>query len=218
MRCPACGATNPDGASWCGQCLHRFDEPAPRAEPAPAAPVGGAPAAAPAPASPTGGAAEGFRRVGDDLEWACPSCGVFNRLEDTDCAVCGTSFVDRFRPQEPEPPRNWSQAVALSLAAPGAGHLAVGRYGSGVARLVLFFTWVIGAILLGGGAGSGATPAIVPLLVGAAIMWAGTLVDLQRLQRGEDELLTGRRLLWLVIGVLALLGVGLVASAMSVLR
>lgn len=209
MQCPACGATNPESAAWCGQCLARFDQPAP----APAS------AASPAPAQgtvePT--SSEGFRRVGDELQWACPQCGQFNSIDDVACVVCGTGFVERFRAaEEPEPPRNWNQALAFSALAPGAGHIAIGRYGSGWARLLLFVTWVIGAVLMGGSGGAGR--AVVPLLLGAAVVWGGSLVDLRRIQGGQEELLAGRRLLWLVLGVLLLLGVALVTSALQILR
>lgn len=220
MQCPSCGATNPDSAQWCGQCLHRFGqaEPAVAAEPAPSAPSSPtAPAPRPA-ASTSAGSAEGFRREGDDLQWECPSCGQFNDIDDLNCVVCGTAFTERFRAaQEPEPPRNWSAALAMSAVAPGAGHMSVGRYGSGVARLILFLTWMAGALMLGVGGGSGAMLAVVPLLIGAIVVWAGTMVDVQRLSQAQEELLVGRRLLFLVIGVLVLLGAGLLASAVRLL-
>lgn len=212
MQCRACGATNPDSAAWCGQCLVRFDTPEPAATRAgPDTPA--APATAGTATQPT---SDAFRRVGDELQWACPQCNQFNGIDDPVCAVCGTPFVERFRAaEEPEPPRNWSQALAFSAVAPGAGHLAVGRYGSGWARLVLFVSWIIGALLM---SSSGGARAGVPLLLGAAVMWAGSLVDLQRLREGREELLVGRRLLWLVLGVLLLLGVTMVTSALQILR
>lgn len=218
MQCRACGATNPDSAAWCGQCLMRFDIPeAPN-------PTGASSAATPANAgtppavdtAPQPASSDAFRRVGDDLQWACPQCGQFNSIDDPACAVCGTAFVERFRADEaPEPPRNWNQAMAFSALAPGAGHLAVGRYGSGWARLVLFVSWVVGALLMGS---SGGARASAPLLLGAAAMWGGSLVDLRRLQEGQEELLVGRRLLWLVLGVLLLLGITMVTAALQILR
>ncbi len=105
----------------------------------------------------------------------------------------------------------------MSAFAPGAGHLAVGRYGSGWARLLLFVVWAVGAVMLSG-AGARALGAIAPLLLGVVIVWVGSLVDLQRLQRGQEELLAGRRLLWLVIGVLLLLGIGFFVSLMGAAR
>ena len=69
---------------------------------------------------------EGFRRQGDTLEWACPSCGQFNDIDELHCSACGTAFTERFRPaEEPEPPRNWTAALAVSAIAPGAGHMSV---------------------------------------------------------------------------------------------
>ena len=211
MQCPACGATNPERAAWCGQCLTRFDQAAPASAVAQRPAASTSPHEAVAPPS-----SEGFRRVGDELEWACPQCGQFNSIDDVACAVCGTAFVERFRAaEEPAPPRNWNQALAFSAVAPGAGHIAIGRYGSGWARLVLFLSWLVGALLM---SGSGGARAGVPLLLGAAVMWGGSLVDLRRLQEGREELLVGRRLLWLVLSVLLLLGVTMVTSALQILR
>ena len=216
MQCLACGATNPDTAAWCGQCLVRFDAPAATSVPTPGArPAGAAATAAPG-TTPQPTSSESFRRVGDQLQWACPQCSQFNGIDEPVCAVCGTPFVERFRAAEaPEPPRNWSQALLFSAVAPGAGHLAVGRYGSGWARLMLFVSWIIGALLM---SSSGGARAGAPLLLGAAVMWGGSLVDLRRLQEGQDELLVGRRLLWLVLGVLLLLGITMVSSALQILR
>lgn len=210
MRCAACGATNPDTAAWCGQCYRRFEQD----DPAPSNGAG-APNEAPAadrqrtaPATAT----EGFRRVGDELQWECPECGQFNDIELTSCAICNTSFLQRFRTEEPEPAHNWTGALLLSAVAPGAGHLSVGRYGTGAARLLLFVAWVLGAILLATSAGSGALVAATPLLLGAVVLWALTLVDVFRLQRGEAEILAGRTFLWLVVGVLLLMAVALFGS------
>lgn len=214
MRCPQCGATNPDSARWCGQCYHRFDEPA--AEPAPAQePVPDAhdviatEAPAPPPVEP---AAAGIRRAGDELQWACPQCEHYNPLELPHCEVCGSAFIERFRDSEPEQPHNWRAALAMTAVAPGAGHIAVGRYGTGVARLVLFAGWVLGAVALGASGGSRALLVVAPLLLGVLVLWGGSLVDIYRLQQGEREILGGRPLLWLVVAVLILMGMGLFGS------
>lgn len=213
MRCPSCGAANPESAQWCGQCLRRFDEePADHAaHPPPSESEAGASAEAPP-------STAAFRREGDDVQWACSACGQFNSIELSSCAVCGTAFVDRFRSDDPEPPRNWPQALLLSMIVPGAGHLAVGRYGSGLSRVLLFATWALGAVMLLGGTGRQAGVAVMPLVLGAFVLWIGSLVDIYRLQRGEEELLVGRRLLWLVVGVLLLLVLGLFASVGGVNR
>ena len=221
MQCPACGATNPDSAQWCGQCLQRFgQQAAPTRAPAPSsadpAPFASATQTPPAPS--TAPSSEGFRRDGGNLQWECPSCGQFNDIDDLHCVICGTAFTERFRAApEPEPPRNWSAALAMSAVAPGAGHMSVGRYGSGLARLTLFLIWMAGALMLGIGGGRGAMLAVAPLFLGAIAVWAGTLVDVQRLSQAQEELLVGRRLLYLVIGVLVLLGAGLLISAVRLL-
>lgn len=220
MRCPTCGASNPDSAAWCGQCYRRFDQevavetPSSNGSGGEHTPPGAAPVTQPPQrAGDTGGEAEGFRRVGDELEWECPECGSFNGIELTSCAICGTSFIERFRSDEPEPERNWQAALLLSAVAPGAGHLSVGRYGTGAARLLLFAAWIVGALMLATSAGSGALIAATPLVLGALILWALTLLDVYRLQQGESEILAGRTFLWLVVGVLLFMGVALFASA-----
>lgn len=205
MRCRSCGATNPDSAQWCGQCLTRFDAPAP----SPAVATTTAPAAGTDEQTVASG---NFRRRGEEIEWACPSCGEFNSIDLQNCAVCGTGFVEQFRADEVEADHNWSQALLLSAAAPGAGHLAVGRYGQGSARLVLFLAWALGAVVLSGGGAPRAGLVVAPLALGALTLWSVTLLDVYRLGRGEAEVLTGRRLTWLVVAVLGLLIVGVFAS------
>lgn len=229
MRCPHCGATNAETAQWCTQCYRRFDEPVPPpdvvttpdddavpVEQAGAGDETAIPVEAPEttePAQPPAAVDRaGFRREGEELQWQCVTCNSFNAMEATICAVCGAAFADRFRDDTPEPPRNWGQALALSAIVPGAGHIAVGRYGSGVARLVLFVTWLLGAVVLGNAAGARGIAVVTPLMIGVLILWIGTIVDVYRLQQGDTELLTGRHLLWLVVAVLVLLGMGLFAS------
>lgn len=218
MRCPACGATNPDTAQWCGQCLTRFNEPEPEPAPAPAPAPAAQPSAAKPPPQASSTASEGFRRQGDDLEWACPSCGEFNSIDELHCAVCGTAFTDRFKtPEQPEPPRNWTAALGISVIAPGAGHLAVGRYGSGAARLILFVVWMAGALMVGSGSARATSLAVAPLALGAVAVWAGSVLDIHRLSQGQEEVLAGRRLLVLVVVVLVLLAAGLLGSALRLL-
>jgi hypothetical protein len=56
----------------------------------------------------------------------------------------------------------------------------------------------------------------LPLLLGAVALWAASLVDLTRAQRGESELLGGRGLLWLVVAVIVGSVIGLFGAAVSV--
>jgi hypothetical protein len=107
--------------------------------------------------------------------------------------------------------------LAASVVLPGVGHLIAGRPGTGAARLVLWLLWLgpgIAAVLGAQGAVA-ALPGLV-LLAGAAVLWVTTLIDVQRLAGGDGrELLTSRRLLWLVGAVVvgAVLAVFLVTLA-----
>ena len=232
MRCPQCGATNPDSAAWCGQCLTRFDQPE---DPAPPSEVDPAPrgttddgrsvvdaadaVAAETLAPPrTGDVSSGFRREGDEVQWQCPQCDQFNSIDVHHCQICGTAFLSRFQETEPEPPRNWTAALLMTVLAPGAGHISVGRYGTGVARLVLYLGWVVGAMTVAGFAGGRGVLVVTPLVLGALVLWAGSIVDVYRLQHGESELLGGRSLLWLVVGTLILMGLGLFAAVAGAAR
>jgi hypothetical protein len=212
MRCPACGATNPDAAQWCGQCYASFEPAQPDVlddVEAPPAPQARDPEAEPR---------AGFRRRGDAVEWQCPRCDTFTSIDELACAACGTTLAARYEQETPEPPRNWSAALALSVAVPGAGHVSIGRYGSGAARLVLFAVWLVGGLLLTLSGGARALPAAAPLYLGALVVWAGSLVDLVQLERGDRELLAGRTLLWLVVGVIVLSMIGMFAAAGSAAR
>jgi hypothetical protein len=215
-RCGACGATNPERAAWCGQCYAVLRPPAEAPEDVPA--MVGAPAGA---ATATDGVAadasarrphEGFRRRGDVVEWHCVRCESYTSIELFACGVCGTSLAARYdRAAEPLA-HNWRAALALSALLPGAGHIAVQRYGSGIARALLFVTWALGAVYLFG-AGSRAAAAATPMLLGALVLWLGSLADLVQLQRAEREVVNGRMLLWLVLGVTILSAVGMAAGA-----
>lgn len=216
MRCPGCGAANPADASWCGQCHRRFEphaqpgaQPGRQREPTPAGPSATAAAVAQRSTSASAPAATGtFRRDGDGVVWACPECAADNPLAADHCAVCGHAL--RLDAVVDAPAVDWRRARLLSAVAPGAGHLAAGRASSGVARALLFCVW-----LAGGGLLLRPGPALLvaaPFLAAAVVLWVGCLVDLRRLERGRPELLAGRGLLWLVVGVLGLSGLGAAAG------
>lgn len=208
MRCPACGAANPDDARWCGQCFATFSPPASEVE-------GIVETAGGANGDPGTLAASGFQHRDGRVEWRCPTCDEFNAIDLLSCAVCGTPLSARYaEPEAERTPRDWTTALVLTLFLPGAGHVAVGHYGSGVARLLLFATWAVGALLLGTSApGPAAVLAVAPLALGVVVVWIGSVIDVQQLRHGDRELLGGRALLWLVVGVIALSMVGLVAAA-----
>lgn len=215
MRCAACGATNADSADWCTQCYAVLAPPVPPPERVTSA----APAAEPSGEGDGAGhpAAEGFRRRGATIEWQCPACQQWSSVESLQCTACATPLAARWRLPDERPAglerrfdEPWTAALALSAVVPGAGHIGLGRFGSGLARAVLFAVWLVGGVALwrtGGGLAGG------PMLVGAALLWAGSIADLRALKAGRGELLGGRALLWLVVGVLGLSILGMFAVA-----
>jgi hypothetical protein len=251
MRCQQCAASNPDAASWCGQCFASFAEPPAVAQPTSqpeaeqptedhASVMSQVGAARPGPARartsqpgvtlPDGADAEqsdaeadvtevsatGFRRRNGELEWLCVTCGQFNSVDLVSCAVCGTSMAARFeQPEERVEPSSWGAAFALSALLPGTGHYLAGRLGSAFARGLLYVIWLVGGLLLLLTAGRIAVIAAAPLFLGAFVVWAGTLYDLSALQRDDREVLAGRVLLWVVVGVTAMLLLAAFAGAMQ---
>jgi hypothetical protein len=203
IRCPNCSATNPDTSPWCGQCYTSFTTPTPAPETAPAErPVPDTVAATSTDATNAVREAGGFRRADDDrLEWACVNCGTYNPLELTACEVCGTSFGARFEGETQERgPADYARARRSNAFLPGLGHIQLGQSGSGLARMVLFVIWTAGGIALAL-SGPRAVIAALPLLGGGAFIYGASLLDVDRLRTSRPELLAGRTLLWLVVGV-----------------
>lgn len=190
LVCGACGATNPDRASWCNQCLSDLQGAAPARVTRVAQPA------------PNGRVTTDDRRIrsGDaGVEWACESCGGWSPLDARVCVTCGTpSPLTGAGERSAVAGVPAKRILLLNALAPGVGHLVAGWIGSGLARLVLFAVWAVGGmlLLLGGG-----LPVALPLLLGAAILWGVGLPDAVRAAEERPQLLTGRVLLWLVIGV-----------------
>lgn len=223
MRCGACGAGNPDGAAWCGQCYATLPDDAASGDQAPQAPAStDEPAEGHGRGDGTlsrmlseGELAEGFRRADGTVEWECPKCGTWSAVEDLRCRACDTPLSARWMaaPERPTPdPRfsePWVVVFLLSAVVPGAGHIGLRRFGTGIARAVLYAVWVLGAggLLVSGGRAAGFAAA--PLAGGALLLWVVSLLDLQALRTGRRELLGGRTLLWVVVAVtgLSILGV-----------
>lgn len=214
-RCAACGASNPEGAAWCSQCYARFEEPSAPTEPlAPPDAATGRPARRAvhelAGASGTPSPGSGFRRVGDELRWECVSCGADHPMDVDPCPVCGTAFSARFL--QPEPARDPAEITRAQLAGrllPGLGHVRLDDLASGIARITLFAVWVLGALALALASGTRGLLAVVPLALGAGAVYVTSDLDVARLGRREPQLLQGRALLGLVVGVSVLTAVGL---------
>ena len=223
IRCASCGASNPDGAAWCGQCLLSLQNGSATSEPvreAGAVSEAAGPAQASTAQASTGQGAvatRGFRRRDDgEMEWACAGCGEYNPLGVDVCAVCATPFAARWaKPPPPPPPAGaFTTALLYSVVLPGTGHLSLHRTGSGVVRLLLFVFWAIAAIVIVSAGG----PVLVtagPLMLGVVAVWAMTIGDILRLRAGEPELFRGRMVVWLVAGVIGLEVVALMTASVA---
>lgn len=243
MRCPACQAHNPDSAEWCTQCYGslRAPEPAPPAAAPATTPATASPADPPATASPATGpgpaedtspasgdpSAVGyvsedgrFRRTEEGLDWRCHVCDAWNPIERTTCSTCSAPFAAETT-SGPEPGELVDESVALLAAAllPGLGHILMKRTGVGIARALLYVTWLVGGLLLlfsAARAGQSALPS-APLLLGAVALWAATLLDTITLHRGTgQELLQPRVLLWLTVGVMGATMLAFAAATFTV--
>ncbi|MEX2549445.1 MAG: hypothetical protein WD638_04400 [Nitriliruptoraceae bacterium] len=222
MRCPSCGARNTESAAWCTQCyatLGAQDQPAREqvAPPENETLVGGPPPPPP-PADPAEAGAAGGRDIrirGEEVEWRCASCEGWSPLEAPICTVCGApraGFASDVSPTATGTPKtDQTTALLASVVLPGLGHVLRGRVGTGLARLALWSLWGGGglAVLLG----SGGAAAAAVLLLAALLLWAVTLVDVQRLSTGRAPLATARVLAWSVVGVTIVLALFALAAA-----
>jgi TM2 domain-containing membrane protein YozV/ribosomal protein L40E len=228
MRCPKCGALNPDTAEWCNQCYERFrpPDPEPELEPTVQAPSAQAPAA-PVPdlevpldalASPDGVDERGMiRREGVLVGWSCRRCGQENTIEANLCAACGTSLFEAFGPAGATrvklEPKNPGAAAALSVV-PGAGHFYLGRTGEGVARIALALWWLLAGLLLSG-AGALAPLRFLFLAALAALILVSVWDAFRQAQNPEAIPILGRSMIIYV--TLALVGVSTVGALFSML-
>ena len=226
VRCPSCGAKNPPGAQWCGQCLTRFGPPPPpppaRAPEAPAeAPASepgvAAPPPAPAPLKP--GVEHGsFRSTEEGILWRCSSCDTENRLEEGACVVCGTGFGETFRP--PAPPRvrrDPGTTALISLFFPGAGHAYLGMWPQAIARGVVS-VWVAAmSLFFAVGGKRGAMPIGILYGLVAFALWMVAAHDSYREANDQPRgvLLYGRRFTYLVLGLLVSLMGSMFLTAFS---
>jgi hypothetical protein len=230
-RCPNCGGLVGLDAEWCGQCLHRLDEPQDATQPAvteehpPARPpepsavdLGPDPSPPGTVPSPPRVPGEGFGMRGSGVVWTCPTCGTDNALEAEQCAACGTPFGKLFQRAAPGPKIGPERAAGLSLLFPGLGHVVAGRVAEGVARAVVFaYAVATGISVLVARSGLGLGPFLPLMLLGfaaAAFLYGATAMDAGRVVRGRPPVLTTRMLLYgattlmlITVAVLVIAGV-----------
>jgi hypothetical protein len=230
LRCASCGGLNPPTASWCGQCLTRFDQPAatpPKAGEPPAPPD--TTTEAPRADDPTrerrppaaGLAAASdvpFQVTEDGITWACSVCGTVNDFELLDCEVCGAPFAKTVLPEEEKPQRDPNMAALASLLLPGAGHAYIGHWGQAIARGVISL-WAIMVVFVAALQRGAASSNLVMVVFGivATGLWGVGAHDAYREARGEKSLviLKGKAFFYLVLGLILLLIMLLMSAALK---
>lgn len=160
---------------------------------------------------------ERFRRTEEGLDWRCDVCQQWNPIEVTSCTVCGSAFGRSLSPASDanhEVPE--TTVMVASSAAPGLGHILLGKRIAGWSRLVTWGLWFVGGLWLlleARSVGGSVLPAI-PLLLGAVIIWVSSPIDALTARRGSsDEILRPRVFLWLVVAVLGTLMLAFLAAA-----
>jgi hypothetical protein len=179
-------------AEWCGQCFTSLRTVAPEPEPAAASVL----------ARPSGErtAAEGARAA----MWPCPTCGSMNPLELDVCTVCGTSFAQLLRQDDPVPAVSPRDAFLWSLTFPGVGHAKAGRAPDGIARGTLFvLTFGLALVIVLSGVSSPPVFAVVALLLVSAItIYLGSAAEAYRIADGGTTFVSSRALLWATVALI----------------
>lgn len=171
------------------------------------------------PAAAVGTERGAFKVTERGIVWRCVRCDSENPLDASICAICGAPMADTLRPPEPElPPRDPNTVAMVSLFFPGAGHAYIGMWGQAVARASISL-WVIFTALMGAvqkDIAGGTLLAVVFGLVAFAL-WIIAAHDSYREARREKRqvILQGRRFLFTVMGLLGLLFLLLVTTALS---
>ncbi|HWL91618.1 MAG TPA: zinc ribbon domain-containing protein [Actinomycetota bacterium] len=202
LRCPSCGALVIADAEWCGQCFTSLKD-ASDPEPATTSVI-------------SRPAIEGERREGGaGATWPCPTCGSQNPIELDECSVCGTSFAQLLRQDEPRPTVSPRDAFLWSLTFPGVGHAKAGRAADGIARGTLFvLAFGLALVIVLSGVSSAPIFGVVSLLlVSALTIYLGSAAEAYRIADGGSPFVSARTLLWATV---ALIMVSVSLLAMSV--
>lgn len=176
----------------------------------------------PVPPSAGGRAVRGAFQVTDEgIRWVCPRCETVNPIDANVCVACGATFADALRPPLERQPRDSGTAALLSLLFPGAGHAYLGLWAQAATRAILS-VWTLLVVVFLAMEGKGGGAAFVSALFGLATiaLWAIGAHDAYREAGGHDQLvlLKGRRLVWVVAGMLITLAVALTLAGLSASR
>jgi ribosomal protein L40E len=217
VRCPECGAANPARATWCGQCLRRFDEgPRDAQRPAVEQHAGGAASVRTA-AGPVVQA-----RDGEEPAWTCPACESENPLSSDVCARCGSAFTSFFAPAvaEIKPRASSRAAIVCSAILPGAGHVAYRQSAAAVARGLLY-VWGLGVAIMLLARPPVAARALVRgigvcFAMAAAGIWLVSMLEVMRFGEGHMRpLIPPKALTWVTAGMSSLLFLGLLVAIIA---
>jgi len=191
-RCPNCAALVRADAEWCGQCFTSLRTSAPEPEPA-RAPVLARPA----------DVSEGSEGAKAAM-WPCPTCGSQNPIDLDICGVCGTSFAQLLRQDEPVSTVSPRDAFLWSLVFPGVGHAKAGRAPDGIARGTLFvLTFGLALVVVLSGVSSPPVFAVVALLlVSALTIYLGSAAEAYRIADGGSTFVSARALLWATVALI----------------
>ena len=147
-----------------------------------------------------GGVSEGAKAA----MWPCPTCGSLNAIELDVCSVCGTSFAQLLRQDEPRPTVSPRDAFLWSLTFPGVGHAKAGRAPDGIARGTLFvLTFGLTLVMVLSGVSSPPVFAVVVLLLVSAItIYLGSAAEAYRIADGGSTFVSARALLWATVALI----------------
>lgn len=133
--------------------------------------------------------------------WECRACGNENDVAASLCLACGTSIYDSFGAMSESSAPDPVAARRRSLIFPGFGYGSLGMAGIGVVvGFLAIACLVVGTMLLLADELVG-----LVLLASFATLWAGSVVDVARLARGERVPLLRPRVLSFVGGTVVLL-------------
>jgi hypothetical protein len=146
--------------------------------------------------------------------WPCPTCGSQNPIELDACRVCGTSFAQLLRQEQPAPTISPRDAFMWSLTFPGVGHAKAGHAPDGIARGTLFvLTFGLALVIVLSGVSNAPVFAVVALLlVSALTLYVGSAAEAYRIADGGSPFVSARTLLWATVALI-MISVSLLATA-----
>ena len=222
IYCPACGASNPAGTSWCSLCFEGFqtsslaDDAQPETLSGPTrleADVA-APSSAPPPPQPRDGEQLALD-VGEgngSKTWTCSFCDTKVPVGLDHCTACQRPIFDSFGGRPPTVDVDPGEALRRSLL-PGGGHILLNQAVLGVTIMVLtIISLGMGIYLLR----SGAVPFGAGLVFVGLTLWMLAAHDAFRIASGHaDEVFLRPRVVSIVAGVWFLL---IIAAAVQTQR